>query len=163
MNIFPYISTNWLNHHLHRIFIIYMRYCLQLVSPINSLRCLHMLSFSQCEYFSTITEKIVYSTIFTVRLHCYIRYCLQLLSPVYLFCRLHMLSFWQCEYFSQLLYNFLFRYVYSETSLDTCSTVHNYTTQYTDFAVYICYPFHNVIFFHNHCPIDSTTMSIAYP
>ena len=24
-------------------------------------------------------------------------------------------------------------------------------------------PFHNVIFFHNHCAIDSTTMSIAYP
>ena len=24
-------------------------------------------------------------------------------------------------------------------------------------------PFHNVIFFHNHCTIDSTTMSIAYP
>ena len=24
-------------------------------------------------------------------------------------------------------------------------------------------PFHNMIFFHNYCPIDSTTMSTAYP
>ena len=28
---------------------------------------------------------------------------------------------------------------------------------------YICYPFHNMIFFHNYCTIDSTTMSTAYP
>ena len=87
--------------------------------------------------------------------------------------------------------------------------VYNYTTQYTDFAVYICFlftmwyfftitaqftlqqclqhilniyiqyclqlhypvywlcclymlPFHNVIFFDNHCPIHSTTMFTAY-
>ena len=33
---------------------------------------------------------------------------------------------------------------------------------YTGFAVYICFPFHNVIFFHNHCPIHSTTMFTAY-
>ena len=39
------ITTNWLYHYLHRIFTIYIRYCLQLVSPINLLRCLHMLSF----------------------------------------------------------------------------------------------------------------------
>ena len=40
--------------------------------------------------------------------------------------------------------------------------VYNYTTQYTNFAVYIWCPFHNVIFFHNHCPIHSTTMFTAY-
>ena len=28
---------------------------------------------------------------------------------------------------------------------------------------YICYTFHNMIFFHNYCTIDSTTMSTAYP
>ena len=28
---------------------------------------------------------------------------------------------------------------------------------------YICYPFHNMIFFHNYFTIESTTMSTAYP
>ena len=28
---------------------------------------------------------------------------------------------------------------------------------------YICYTFHNMIFFNNYCTIDSTTMSTAYP
>ena len=28
---------------------------------------------------------------------------------------------------------------------------------------YICYTFHNEIFFHNYCTIDSTAMSTAYP
>ena len=28
---------------------------------------------------------------------------------------------------------------------------------------YICYTFHSMIFFHNYCTIDSTTMSTAYP
>ena len=45
----------------------------------------------------------------------------------------------------------------------TCGTVYNYTTQYADFSVYICFPLHNVIFFHNYCTIDSATMSTAYP
>ena len=39
----------------------------------------------------------------------------------------------------------------------------NYSPQYTVCAVYICCPFHNVIFFLNYCTIDSTTMSTAYP
>ena len=39
----------------------------------------------------------------------------------------------------------------------------NYSPQYTVCAVYICCPFHNVIFFHNYYTIDSTTMSTAYP
>ena len=47
--------------------------------------------------------------------------------------------------------------------MDTYSTVYNYSPQYSFCAVYICYSFHNVIFFHNHCPIHSTTMSTAYP
>ena len=29
----------------------------------------------------------------------------------------------------------------------TCGTVYNYTTQYADFSVYICFPFHNVHIF----------------
>ena len=72
-------------------------------------------------------------------------------------------SFTQCDIFSQLLHNWLYNNVYSIFSTYTYSTVHNYTTQYTDCAVYICHPFHNVTFFHNYCTIDSTTMSTAYP
>ena len=36
------------------------------------------------------------------------------------------------------------------------------TLQYTRFAVYIWCPFHNVIFFHNHCIIYYTTVFTAY-
>ena len=74
-----------------------------------------------------------------------------------------MLSFSQCDIFPQWLHNLLYNNVYSIFSTYTYSTVHNYTTQYTDCAVYICYPFHNVIFFHNDCTINSTTMFTAYP
>ena len=41
-----------------------------------------------------------------------------------------------------------------------CSQLH-YPVYWLCF--YICYPFHNVIFFHNYCTIDSTTMFPAYP
>ena len=60
-------------------------------------------------------------------------------------------SFSQCDIFSQSLHNWLYNNVYSISSTYTYGTVHNYTTQYTRFAVYICFPFHNVIFFLNHC------------
>ena len=72
-------------------------------------------------------------------------------------------SFSQYDIFSQLLPNWLSNNVYSIFATYTYSTVCNYYPQWTGFAVYICFPFHNVIFFHNHCTIDSTTMSIAYP
>ena len=74
-----------------------------------------------------------------------------------------MLSFSQCDIFSQSLPNSLYNNVYSISSTYAYSTVYNYTTQYTNFAVYICCPFHNVIFFLNYSTNDSTTMSIAYP
>ena len=73
-----------------------------------------------------------------------------------------MLSFSQCDIFSQLQHNWLYKNVYSISLTYTYSTVYNYTTQYTVCALHML-PFHNVIFFHNHCTIDSTTMSIAYP
>ena len=41
-----------------------------------------------------------------------------------------------------------------------CSQLH-YPVYWLCFC--ICYPFHNVIFFHNYCTIDSTTMFPAYP
>ena len=72
-------------------------------------------------------------------------------------------SFSQYDIFSQLLHNWLYNNVYSIYSTYTYGTVYNYTTQYTRFAVYICFPFHNVIFFLNHCIIHSTTLFTAYP
>ena len=60
---------------------------------------------------------------------------------------LHMLSFSQYDIFSQLLHNWLYNNVYSISSTYTYGIVNNYTTQYADFAVYICFPFHNVNIF----------------
>ena len=46
-----------------------------------------------------------------------------------------MLSFSQCDIFSQSLPNSLYNNVYSIYSTYTYSTIYNYTTQYTNFAV----------------------------
>ena len=72
-------------------------------------------------------------------------------------------SFSQCDIFSQSLYNWLYNNVYSISATYTYSTVCNYSPKLTGFAVYICFPFHNVIFFYNDCTIHSTTMFTAYP
>ena len=140
----------------------------------------------------------------------YIQYCLELFSTVYWLCCLYMRSFSQYDIFSQLLHNWLCNNVYSISATYTYCNVYNYTTLYTGFAVYICFPFHNmifsthywqlsiwqclqhirniyiqyclqlqypvdwlcclymlplhnVIFFHNYCTIDSTTIFPAYP
>ena len=69
-------------------------------------------------------------------------------------------SFSQYDIFSQLLPNWLYNNVYSIFATYTYSTVCNYSPQYTGFSVYICFPFHNVIFFHNYRTIHSTKMSI---
>ena len=74
-----------------------------------------------------------------------------------------MLFFSQCIIFSQLLHNWHYTNVCSISSTYTYSTVYNYTTQYTGFAVYICFPFHNVIFFLIYWIIYSTTVFTAYP
>ena len=55
-------------------------------------------SFSQCEYFSTVTVKLSIPLCLQWCFIGYIQYCLKLLSPVYCLCCLHMLSFSQCEY-----------------------------------------------------------------
>ena len=83
--------------------------------------------------------------------------------PVDWLCCLHMLFFSQCDIFSQLLHNWHYTNVYSISATYTYRTVYNYSPMYTGFAVYICFPFQHVIFFLNYCPIDSTTMSTAYP
>ena len=187
----------------------HLRYCLQLLCPVYLFCCLHMLSFSQCEDFSTHYCTIVYIKclhwIFTVTYGTVYNY-----SAQYSVCAVYISFLLQCDIFSQSLPNSLYNNVYSISSTYTYGTVYNYTTQYADFAVYICFPFHNVnifhtllynclydnvyiesllsptalftitlpsivsvlstypsfynvIFFHNHCPFDSTTMSTAYP
>ena len=114
-------------------------------------------------YFSTMTAQITLHQCLQHILNIYIHYCLQLHYPVDWLCCLHMLFFSQCDIFSQSLPNSLYNNVYSIYSTYTYSTVYNYTPQYTGFAVYICFPFHNVIFFLNHCIIHSTTVFTAYP
>ena len=72
-------------------------------------------------------------------------------------------SFSQYDIFSQLLPNWLYNNVYSISSTYTygfCLQLH--------YPVYcMCFlhmlPFHNVIFFHNHCTIGIRPMSTAYP
>ena len=146
---------------LQHILNIYIQYCSQLHYPVYCMCFLHMLPFhnviffhNYCTIYSTTMftayPQPIHTILFTITLSSIITVLFTLLS----------LS--QCEYFPQLLYNCLFHYVFSEASLDTYSTVYNYSPQYTICAVYICCPFHNVIFFHNYCTIDSTTMSTAY-
>ena len=71
-------------------------------------------------------------------------------------------SFSQYDIFSQLLPNWLYNNVYSISSTYTygiCLQLHY--PVYWLCCLYML-PFHNVIFFHNHCPIHSTTMFTAY-
>ena len=56
-------------------------------------------------------------------------------------------SFSQCDIISQSLPNSLYNNVYSISSTYTYNTIYNYTTQYTNCAVYIYFPFHNVNIF----------------
>ena len=116
----------------------YIRYCLQLLSPVYLFCCLHMLSFSQCEYFSTHYCTIVYIKclhwIFTVTYGTVYNY-----SPQYTYFAVYIcFPFHNANIFPQLLYNFLFHYVYSEASFDTCSTV-----TISLCFVYTYFPFHN--------------------
>ena len=75
-------------------------------------------------------------------------------------------SFTQCDIFSQLLHNWLCNNVYSISATYTYGTVYNYTTQYTGFAVYICFPFHNIDIFpqllHNWLCNNVSSISSTY-
>ena len=143
-------------------FIGYLQYCLQLLSPVYCLCCLHMLSFSQCDIFPQLLHNSLYNNVYSIS-STYTYSTVYNYTTQYTVCVFTYTSFSQCDIFPQLLHNWLYNNVYSISSTYTYGIVYNYTTQYTDFAVYICFPFHNVIFFHNDCTIHSTTMSIAYP
>ena len=119
-------------------------------------------SFSQCDIFPQLLHNWLYNNVYSIS-STYTYDIVTITLPSILTLLFIYASFTQCDIFSQWLHNSLYNNVYSIFSTYTYSTVHNYTTQYTECAVYICYPFHNVTFFHNYCTIDSTTMSTAYP
>ena len=98
-------------------------------------------------HFFTITAQLTLQQCLQHILNIYMRYCLQLHYPVCWLFSLHMLSFYNVNIFPQLLYNCLFHYVYSEATLDTYSTVYNYSPQYTVCAVYISFLFTMWYFF----------------
>ena len=119
-------------------------------------------SFPQCDIF--LNYYIIHSTtVFTA----YPQHIHTVLFTITVPSRLTLLfiyaSFTQCDIFSQLLHNWLCNNVYSISATYTHGNVYNYTTQYNGFAVYICFPFHNVIFFRNYLTIVSTTIFPAYP
>ena len=124
---------------LQHILNIYMRYCYNYTTQYADFSVYICFPFHNVNIFLHYTVQLsiwqCLHSIFSV----YMLYCLQLLSTVYYQCCLHMLSFSQCDIFPQLLHNWLYNNVYSIFSTHTYSTVHNYTTQYTDFAVYICF------------------------
>ena len=147
---------------LQHILNIYIQYCLELFSTVYWLCCLYMLSFPQCDIF--LNYYMIHSTtVFTA----YPQHIHTVLFTITVPSRLTLLyiyaSFTQCDIFSQLLYNWLCNNIHSISATYTYGNVYNYTTQYTGFAVYICFPFHNMIFFHNYCTIDSATMFPAFP
>ena len=90
-------------------------------------------------YYFTITAQFTLQQCLLHILNIYIQYYLQLHYPVYWLCCLHRLSFSQCDIFPQWLHNSLYNNVYSISSTYTYGIVYNYSTQYTDFAVYICF------------------------
>ena len=141
---------------------IYIRYYLQLHYPVYWLCCLYMLPLHNVIFFhnnctnnsttmSTAYSQHIHIVLFKTTLH-------SILALLFIYA--FLFTMW---YFPQWPHNSLYNNVNSISSTYTYTTVYNYTIQYTDFAVYICCPFHNLIFFHNYSTIDSTKMSIAYP
>ena len=170
--IYAFLFTIWYFPHitvqlsiwqcLQHIRSIYIQYYLQLQYPVDWLCCLYMLPLHNVIFFHnyyTIDSTTLFpaypqhipTVLFTITL------------PSILTLLLHMLSFSQYDIFPQLLHNWLCNNVSSISSTYTYGIVYNYTTQYTDFAVYICFPFHNVIFSTHYCTIVYVTMSTAYP
>ena len=163
VNIFPRLLYNCLFHYVYsEASLDTYSTVYKLLFPVYCLCCLYMLSFSQCDIFPQLLHNWLYNNVYSIS-STYTYDIVTITLPSILTLLFIYASFTQCDIFSQWLHNSLYNNVYSIFSTYTYSTVHNYTTQYTDCAVYICYPFHNVTFFHNYCTIDSTTMSTAYP
>ena len=169
--IYAFLFTIWYFPHitvqlsiwqcLQHIRNIYIQYCLQLQYPVDWLCCLYMLPLHNVIFFHnycTIDSTTIFpaypqhipTVLFTITLT-------SILTLLFIYA-----SFTQCDIFSQLLHNWLCNNVYSIFATYTYGNVYNHTSLYTGFAVYICFPFHNMIFFHNYYTIDSATMSTAY-
>ena len=154
--IYAFLFTMWyfstmtaqitLHQCLHHILNIYIRYCLQLHYPVYCLCYYICYTFHNMIFFhnyctidstamSTAYPQHIHTILFTITLP-------SILTLLFIYA-----SFTQCDIFSQLLHNWLYNNVYSISSTYTCGTVYNYTTQYVDFSVYICFPFHNVNIF----------------
>ena len=120
-----------LQQYFQHILNIYLGYCLQLHYPVCWLCCLHMLSFSQCEYSSTHYCTIVYMTMFTFNLLCLhsVLFTITLHSILIVLC-IYILSFHNDNVLT-ITITLHCNNVYSERSPFTYSTVYNYTTQYT--------------------------------
>ena len=123
---------------------------------------LHMLSFSQCDIFPQWLHNSLYNNVYSIS-STYIYGTVYNYTTQYTVFAITYAILFTIWYFFTITAQFTLQQCYSIFSTYTYSTVYNYTTQYTDCAVYICYPFHNVIFFHNDCTIHSTTMFTAYP
>ena len=103
--------------------------------PLHNVTFFHNYCTSDSATMSTAYPQYIHIVLFTNTLH-------SILALLFIYA-----SFTQCDIFSQLLHNWLYNNVYSISSTYTCGTVYNYTTQYADFSVYICFPFHNVNIF----------------
>ena len=125
----------------------FIHICLQLLSPVYILCCLHVLSFSQCEYFSAHYCTIVYITMSIA----YPQHILAVLFTISvpnkltaLFTYAFLFTMWIFStHYSRIVYTQCLHWIFT----DRYGTVYNYSPQYTYFPVHICYPFHNVNIF----------------
>ena len=169
--IYAFLFTMWyfstmtakitLHQCLQHILNIYIQYCSQLHYPV------YWLCFCICYPFHNVIFFHNYCTIYSTTMStAYSQHIHIVLFKTTLHSILALL----------IIYAFLFTMWYFSTmtakiTLHQClQHILNIYIQYCSqlhYPVYwlcfcICYPFHNVIFFHNYCTIDSTTMSTAY-
>ena len=139
---------NWIYNNVYSISATYTYSTIYNDSPQYTIFAVYICFLFTVWYFFTITAQLTLQQCLQHILNIYIRYCYQLHYLSILTLLLHMLSFSQYDIFSQLLHNWIYNNVYSISATYTYSTVYNYSPQYTAFAVYICFPFHNVNIFH---------------
>ena len=147
---------------LQHILNIYIRYCLQLHYPVYWLCCLYMLPLHNVTFFHndcTIHSTTVF-TAYPQHMHT-VLFTITLPSRLtLLFTYVILFTMW---YFSTMTAQFTLQQCLQHILniyIRYCLQLH-----YPVYCLcyYICYTFHNMIFFHNYCTIDSTTMSTAYP
>ena len=161
-DIFSQLLPNWLYNNVYSIYSTYTsstiynyttqytNFAVYICCPFHNVIFFH----NHCPIHST--------TMFTA----YTQHIHTVLFTITLASRLNLLftyaSFSQYDIFSQLLPNWLYNNVYSISSTYTYGIC--LQLQYPVYWLCCLYmlPFHNVISFHNHCPIHSTTMFTAY-